>query len=95
MFIILLKFSDNKNLAPDFMQAHNDWIKQGFDDTVFLLVGGLKPNLGGCIVAHNASLEEIQRRISKDPFVENNIVSAEILQVSANQTTQQLKFLMD
>lgn len=95
MFIIVLKFSDNKNRAPEFMQGHNDWIKQGFDDNVFVLVGSLKPNLGGCIMAHNAVLEELQLRINKDPFVEQNIVSAEILQVSANQATEQLEFLMD
>jgi len=94
MFIILLKFSDNKDQAADFMQAHNDWIKQGLDDHVFLLVGSLKPGLGGCLLAHNTPLQELQLRINKDPFVEQNIVSAEILEVSANQATEQLEFLL-
>ena len=94
MFIILLKFSDNKNLAPEFMQAHNDWIKQGFDEHIFLLVGSLKPGLGGCILAHDTPLQELQLRINKDPFVKQNIVSAEILEVSANQATEQLEFLL-
>ncbi len=26
------------------MDEHNAWIKQGFDDGVFLLVGSLQPN---------------------------------------------------
>jgi len=95
MFIILLKFSDNKNQAQEFMQGHNDWIKQGFDERVFLLVGSLKPNLGGCIIAHNTPLQQLQLRVNNDPFVAQNIVSAEILELAANQSTEQLAFLMD
>ena len=95
MFIILLKFSDNKSQAPDFMQGHNDWVTQGLNDNVFLLVGSLKPNMGGCIIAHNTTLEECQQRVNNDPFVTQNIVSAEILEVAANQTAEQLSFLME
>ena len=62
MFIVLLKFSDNKDKASEFMQGHKDWIKQGFEQNVFLVVGSLKPNMGGAIVAHNTSSEELQQR---------------------------------
>ena len=53
MFIVLLKFSDNKGKASQFMEGHKEWIKRGFEDGVFLLVGSHQPNLGGGIVAHN------------------------------------------
>ena len=43
MFVILLKFSDNKSDAPKFMEAHKAWIDQGLSDGVFLVVGSLKP----------------------------------------------------
>jgi hypothetical protein len=29
MFIVLLKFSDNKGQAGEFMEGHNEWIKRG------------------------------------------------------------------
>lgn len=51
MFIVLLKFSDNKSQASQFMEGHQQWIKRGFDDGVFLLAGSLQPNLGGGVVA--------------------------------------------
>jgi len=95
MFIILLKFSDNKSQAAEFMQAHNNWIKQGFNENLFLVVGSITPNQGGCIIAHNCSLNELQQRVNNDPFVAQNIVSAEILEVTANQTSEQLSFLME
>src|SRR5688572_23755821 len=56
MFVITLRFAD-KTKAPQFMDGHNAWIKRGFDDGVFLLVGSLQPNAGGAILAHNASPE--------------------------------------
>ena len=44
MFVILLKLSENKSKASEFMDGHNEWIKQGFEDGVFFLVGSLQPN---------------------------------------------------
>lgn len=95
MFIVLLKFSVNKNQAPEFMQGHKDWIKRGFDENEFLVAGSLKPNLGGCIIAHNSSLEELQQRMKEDPFVAENIVTTEILEISTNQMDERLNFLLD
>ena len=94
MFVILLKFSDNKSQAGRFMQGHNEWIKRGFDDGVFLLVGSLQPNLGGGILAHNTSLPDIQTRVNDDPFVAENVVSAEILEISPAKTDTRLEFLL-
>ena len=94
MFIVLLKFSDNKAKAGQFMDGHNAWIKRGFDDGVFLLVGSLQPNLGGGIVAHNTSLSDLQDRVNDDPFVAENVVSAEILEITPAKTDERLKFLL-
>jgi uncharacterized protein YciI len=82
MFIILLKFSSNKDQAGQFMDGHKEWIKRGFDDGVFLLAGSLQPSLGGAIVAHDTSLPDLQSRVNDDPFVAENVVSAEILEIT-------------
>jgi len=93
MFIILLKFSNNKAQAGQLMEAHNEWIKRGFDEGVFLLVGSIQPNSGGGIVAHNTSLSELQSRINEDPFVKEDIVSAEIIEISPARVDERLSFL--
>ncbi len=95
MFVVLLKFSENKSQAGEFMDAHNQWIKQGFNDDIFLLVGSLQPGLGGSIIAHNTSLEELQNRVNNDPFVSENIVTAEILDIDAKMADDRLSFLVD
>ena len=94
MFIVLLKFSGNKSQASHFMEGHKDWIKRGFEDGVFLLVGSLQPGLGGGIVAHNTSLSALQSRVNDDPFVAENVVSAEILEISPSKADERLAFLL-
>ena len=93
MFIVLLKFSRNKNKASAFMDGHNAWLRRGFDDGVFLLAGSLQPGLGGAIVAHDTSLPDLQRRISEDPFVAEDIVSAEVLEIAPAKADARLAFL--
>ena len=95
MFIVLLRFSANKGQAGEFMEGHNEWIKRGFDDDVFLLVGSLQPDSGGGIVAHNTSLPDLQSRVNADPFVAENVVSAEILEITPAQADERLNFLLD
>jgi uncharacterized protein YciI len=95
MFVILLKFSDNKSKAGEHMDGHNEWIRQGFEDGVFLLVGSLQPNLGGSVIAHNITLSELQKRVNNDPFVAENIVSAEILEIDPKKADERLSFLVD
>lgn len=92
MFVITLHFAD-KTKAPQFMEGHNAWIKRGFDDGVFLLVGSLQPNAGGAILAHNASPEQIKARVQDDPFVTEGVVSAEILAIAPGRTDERLAFL--
>ena len=93
MFVVLLKFLGNKSEADRFMEGHREWIKRGFDDGVFLLVGNLQPNLGGGIVAHNTSLAELQSRVAADPFVAQNVVSADILEITPSRSDERLKFI--
>ncbi len=95
MFVVLLRFSDNKGKASQVMEGHKEWIKRGFDDGVFLLVGSVQPNLGGGIVAHNTSLLDLQSRVNHDPFVVENVVNAEILEIVPSKADARLNFLLD
>jgi uncharacterized protein YciI len=94
MFVVLLRFSDNKGQASQFMEGHKEWIKRGFDDGVFLLVGNLQPHLGGGIVAHNTSRSDLQSRVSADPFVVEDVVCAEILEITPSKADERLGFIV-
>jgi uncharacterized protein YciI len=60
-----------------------------------LLAGSLKPNQGGGVVAHNTSLSYLESRVNGDPFVAQNVVSAEVLEITASKADERLKFLLE
>lgn len=60
---------------------------------VFLLVGSLQPNLGGAIVAHNTSLSDLQDRVSANPFVAEDVVKVEVLEITPARVGARLDFL--
>jgi len=95
VFIVLLRFSDHKSKAGQFLEGHKEWIKRGFDDGVFLLAGSLAPNLGGGIVAHKTSLKDLQSRVSSDPFVVEDVVQPEILEITPSRADARLNFLIE
>ncbi|WP_372574490.1 YciI family protein [Ruegeria jejuensis] len=94
MFIILLRFSENRAQVADHMDGHRDWLKQGFDEGVFLLAGSLKQAQGGGILAQAGSREEIAARVQADPFVAADVVTAEILELDPARADDRLSFLM-
>jgi uncharacterized protein YciI len=94
MFIVLLKFSDNKSRASEFMTSHNEWIQQGFDDGIFLMVASLDAGQGGAILTQPGNLEDLQDRLNQDPFVEENVVIPEVIQLTPNRTDERLNFLL-
>ncbi len=92
MHVVLLRFAD-KARAGQHMDGHNAWLKQGFDDGVFLLAGGLQPNAGGAILAYGVSSDELRARVDADPFVAHGVVAAEILEIAPGMTDPRLDFL--
>ena len=94
MFIVLLRFSQNKAQAAAFMDGHNEWLRQGFADGIFLLAGSLQPGLGGALIAHGITRDALEARVNQDPFVAENIVSAEILDIDPKKADERLSFLL-
>lgn len=68
MHIALLRFAKNKDQISTYMEAHNAWIKQGFDEGVFIMTGSIQPKQGGCVFAHNVSRDEFEERLKKRSF---------------------------
>lgn len=94
MFIVVLRFSNNKAGARERMSEHNEWIRRGMADGVFLLVGSLEPRAGGTILAHSTTRADLEARVSQDPFVAGDVVTAELLEVSCSKADARLAFLV-
>jgi uncharacterized protein YciI len=94
MFVVLLRFAAKRSEAGRFMDGHKQWIAQGFDDGVFMLVGSLQGGLGGAVVAHNTTRADLERRVNADPFVAEDVVSAEILEITPSRIDERLQFMV-
>lgn len=94
MFVVLLKFSTNKASAGQFMDGHNSWLRGGFEKGIFVLAGTIQPKLGGAILAHKVSLEQMQAVVNEDPFVAENVVTAEIIEITPSSSVPELSFLL-
>ncbi len=94
VFAITLRFGANKSSAREHMAGHQAWIEQGRQDAVFLLVGSVVPNQGGFILAQASSRQAVEDRVAQDPFVREEVVTADILEIAPNKVDDRLAFLM-
>lgn len=93
VYVVFLRFSDRKSEASRLMEAHDEWIRQGFDEGVFLTVGSLRPDGGGAILAHGTTRDALARRVEPDPFVAAGVVRAEKHEIAPARTDPRLDFL--
>ncbi|WIT14112.1 YciI family protein [Paucibacter sediminis] len=95
MFVVFLKFSSKQSQAAQHMNGHKSWLQQGFDDGVFLMSGSLQARQGGALLAHNTSREELEARVRLDPFVTEDVVTAEITEFLPGKADARLQFLLE
>jgi uncharacterized protein YciI len=93
MFVIFLRFAENRRLASEHMDGHSDWIRKGVDEAVFLLTGSLSGGQGGAIIAHGLARADLEKRLEADPFVAKRIVAAEIIEVEPGTVDRRLAFV--
>jgi len=93
MYVVTLSFADNKARASELMEGHKAWIQRGFDQGLFLMVGSLQPNRGGGILAHGADREALEAFVAEDPFVAENVVAVDILEITPARLDARLDFL--
>ncbi len=93
MFVIFLKFTEEKTRSGEAMEAHKAWLAQGFSDGVFLAAGSLDDGAGGAILAFGEDHDALEARVAADPFVREGIVTAEITGFTPARTDARLGFL--
>ncbi len=94
MYIIFLKFAENRKNAAQYLAGHKKWLSDGIEDGTFLMAGSLGNGLGGAVLALNEPLAAIQSRVKKDPFVKAKVVAAEIYEYMPSVAGEKFQFLM-
>lgn len=95
MFIITLSFGENRASAGQWMEGHKQWIADGFDQGIVLMVGSLADGAGGLLLVRGDDRVVIEQWVARDPFVEHDVVHASIQQFTANRMVSELDFLRE
>jgi hypothetical protein len=93
MFVVLLRFAENKHLASEHIAGHNDWVRKGVEDAVFLLTGSLRGGQGGAIIAYGLTRADLERRLEADQFVAGRVVAPEIIEIEPGTVDRRLAFV--
>ena len=92
MYLVLLRLADGSRVS-EHLDGHRRWLQRGFDDTVFLLTGGIPQQGGGAIIAAGLSADELTARLEEDPFVVHGVVTPEVIELETTMTDPRLAFL--
>lgn len=93
VFMVFLNFSNNKAEAPKWMDAHNQWIQRAVDADLLLLAGSQQAGTGGAVLLQCSDRSEAESLIGEDPFVQHDVVTAEVHEISPMKIHEHLKFL--
>lgn len=95
MYIVLLKFGQNRANASQWMTDHNLWLADGFTAGAFLLAGSLDDAQGGVVIARDMDQADLLDRINRDPFVVHGVVVAEVQGFKPSRLTEGLRAILE
>ncbi|MBB4952529.1 uncharacterized protein YciI [Agrobacterium vitis] len=87
MIILSLTYKADVAQADVYMQAHLDWVRQGYERGWFLASGRKIPRTGGVILA-KGERAEIEAFVATDPFVIHAIADYDITEVAMTTVTE-------
>ena len=93
VFIVYLKFGDDKEPASEHMDEHVVWLRNGLDDGVFLFGGSLPNRQGGVVLAYGLTQDALERRLDDDAFVKHGVVTVEVVPVAVGLMQERAEFL--
>ncbi|PJI41455.1 MAG: GTP cyclohydrolase [Rhizobium sp.] len=89
MFILSLSYVKPQEEADRLMEAHMDWVRQGYDSGMFLASGRKVPRTGGVILARGERAA-IEAFVAHDPFAVHGVADYDITEVALTRTADGL-----
>ena len=86
MFILTLTYLKPVEEADALMPGHLEWLRQGYEDGLFVASGRRVPRTGGVILARSGDEQALRDTIARDPFVIHGIARCDVVEFSATMT---------
>lgn len=85
MFIVLLHYVQPLETVEKYLQEHRAYLDQQFALGNFLTSGPQVPRIGGVILAHNLTREELDTVLARDPFYRERVAQFQIIEFTPSK----------
>lgn len=91
MHIVTLTYTADLPEIDTALADHRHWLDQNYADGAFLASGPQEPRTGGVILTANISREDLDARLSNDPFGQRGLAEYAVVTVSFSRTAEGLE----
>jgi uncharacterized protein YciI len=94
MFVVSLTYKVPDEIVDFHRPGHMAWLKEAFDDGVFVASGRRVPAIGGVLLS-NVDRAALDESLAKDPFYSNGVADFEIIEFNATTVADGYENLLD
>ncbi|MGB5948135.1 MAG: YciI family protein [Parvibaculum sp.] len=79
LYLDILKYVRPVAEVDAHLEAHREWLRQGFDEGLVLMAGRRDPRVGGVILIKASSIEEARSYAEADPFITAGVAEYDLI----------------
>ena len=91
IFVILVTYEKPIEEVEGHLEAHREFLAEGYKNGILMMSGGQNPRIGGVIVGRFNSKEEANEFISKDPFFIHSVAKYELTEFVPSKYAEGIK----
>ncbi|WP_426997354.1 YciI family protein [Pseudarthrobacter sp. N5] len=94
MYVVSLSYKVAEDIVDFHLEAHVEWLKDAFDQGIFIAAGRKIPRTGGMLLS-NSDRTSLDASLAKDPFYVNGVAEFEVTEFHANRVAPGYENLLD
>lgn len=94
MYVVSLTYKVPEDIVEFHLAGHVEWLKNAFDEGVFVAAGRKVPRTGGLLLSR-ADRQTLDGSLAKDPFYVNGVADFEVMEFAANRVAPGFENLLD
>ncbi|MFE4836638.1 YciI family protein [Arthrobacter sp. NPDC056691] len=94
MYVVSLTYKVAQEIVDQHLDAHVDWLKDAFDQGVFIAAGRKVPRTGGVLLSRT-DRPTLDESLAKDPFNVHGVADLDVMEFAANRAAPGFENLLD
>jgi len=94
VFVVTLTYLVDLSEVDAALPEHVAWLDQQYADGVFIASGRQVPRVGGLILAADTSRDELERRLTRDPFRRRGLAEYTVVEFTPSRVADGLEQLL-